>query len=173
MGMKTAARQIRFVSMLVTLVVGVLLATAATASAQQPPITGTVVASGSDSFTGTLDCQSEPYVITITGHAVVHFTYFEDTGALHFHLVEHGQATAVPLDGTGPSYTTNFFDFDLENIRAVKQGDLLVEEDTDLFRTVLHGSDGSTSFFYFHAHFTMNASGDTTVRFEMDRLICA
>ena len=35
---------------------------------------------------------------------------------------------------------------------------LTVEEDTDLFRTVMHGSDGSRTFFYFHAHFTVNAN---------------
>jgi hypothetical protein len=61
---------------------------------------------------------------------------------------------------------------DLEGIRAVKNGDVLVEEDTDLFRTVALGSDGSRSFFYFHAHFTVNANGETTVQLEMDRLVC-
>ena len=62
-----------------------------------------------------------------------------------------------------PSYTANFFDVDLENIRAVRHGDVLAEEDTDLFRAVAHGSDGSRSFFYFHAHFTVNANAQTTV----------
>jgi hypothetical protein len=170
--MKTAARQIRFVPWLVTLVVGLILATAGTASAQ-PPITGTEVSTFSDSFTESFLCQDELYAITANGRTVVHFTFFEETGALHFHLVDHGKAVAVPLDGTGPSYTSDFFALDLENIRAVKQGDVLVEEDTDLFRTVAHGSDGSRVFFYFHAHFTVNANGDTTVQLELDRLVCA
>jgi hypothetical protein len=136
------------------------------------PITGTDVSTFSDSFTGSLDCRDEPYAITVTGHTVLNFTYFEETGALYFHLVDHGKGVAIPLDGTGPSYTANFFDFDLEGIRAVKNGDVLVEEDTDLFRTAMHGSDGSRTFFYFHAHFTVNANLTTTVQLEMDRLIC-
>jgi hypothetical protein len=170
--MKTAAGRTRVVLWLLASAAGLMLATAGIASAQ-PPITGTDVSTFSDSFTGSLDCQDELYAITATGHTVVHFTYFEETGALHFHLVDHGKAVAVPVDGTGPIYTSNFFDFDLENIRAVRQGDVLVEEDTDLFRTVAIGSDGSRSFFYFHAHFTVNANGETTVQLEMDRLVCA
>jgi hypothetical protein len=100
------------------------------------------------------------------------FTYFEETGALHFHLVDHGKAVAIPVDGTGPSYTANFGDSDLENIRAVKQGDVLVEEDTDLFRTVARGSDGSRAFFKGHAHFTVNANGETTAQLDSARLVC-
>jgi hypothetical protein len=77
-------------------------------------------------------------------------TYFEETRALHFHLVDHGKAVAIPLDGTGPSYAASFLDFDLENIRAIRHGDAFVEEETDLLRTVAHGSDGSRLFFYLH-----------------------
>lgn len=166
-----AARHTKVVLFLLASTAGLMLATAGNASAS--PITFTDVSTFSDSFSGSLDCQDELYAFTVSGHTVVHFTYFDETGALHFHLVDHGKAVAVPLDGTGPSYTANFFDFDLENIRAVKHGDALVEEDTDLFRTVAHGSDGSRSFFYFHAHFTMNASGETTVQLQMDRMVCA
>jgi hypothetical protein len=150
---------------------GFMLATPETASAQ-PPITGTAVSRFSDSFTGSLDCRDELYAITVTGQSVLSFTDFEEAGALYFHLVDHGKGVATPLDGTGPIYTANFFDMDLEGIRAVRNGDVLVEEDTDLFRTVMHGSDGSRTFFYFHAHFTVNANLETTVQLEMDRLIC-
>jgi hypothetical protein len=149
-----------------------MVASAGTASAQ-PPITGTEVSTFSDSFTGSFECQDEPYAVTATGHTVMNFTSFEETGALSFHLVDHGKTVATPADGTGPSYTSDFFDFDLEGIRAVKHGDVLVEEDTDLFRTVAHGSDGSRVFFYFHAHFTVNANLETTVQLEMDRLVCS
>jgi hypothetical protein len=62
----------------------------------------------------------------------VHSTFFEETGALHFHLVEHAKVVAVPLDGTGPSFTGGFRVSDSENIRAVRHGDVLVEVDTDL-----------------------------------------
>lgn len=147
------------------------LALVAPASAQ-PPLVFTDVSTFSDSFSGTPECQDEPYSVTASGHTVVHFTYFEETGALHFHFVDHGKAVASPLDGTGPSYTANFGDSDLENIRAVKQGDVLVEEDTDLFRTVARGSDGSRVFFKGHAHFTVNANGETTVQLDSARMVC-
>ena len=148
-----------------------LLATAA--SAAGPPITGTEVSTFSESFSdeSTL-CQDELYTTTVNGHAVVHFTFFEDTGALHFHEFAHGRVVAVPLDGTGPSYTGSFRSSDSENIRAVRHGDVLVEVDTDLDRAVLHGSDGSKAFAMFHAHFTLNANGETTVQFETDKLVC-
>jgi hypothetical protein len=171
--MKTAGGRARVVLCLLASAAGLMLAAAGTAWAQ-PPITGTDVSTFSDSFSGPLDfCQGGLYAFTVTGHTVVHFTYFEETGALHFHLVDHGKAVAIPLDGIGPSYAASFLDFDLENIRAIRHGDALVEEDTDLFRTVAHGSDGSRLFFYLHAHFTMNASGETTVQLEMDRVVCA
>ena len=41
-----------------------------------------------------------------------------------------------------------------------------------LDRAVLHGSDGSRAFAKFHAHFTINANGKTTVQLETDRLVC-
>jgi hypothetical protein len=168
--MKPAARHIRVVLWLLASA-GLMLATAGTASAQ-PPITGTEVSTFSDSFSGTFECQEELYATSVNGHAVLHFTFFEETGALHFHLVEHGKAVAVPLDGTGPSFTANFSDSDSENIRAVKHGDVLVETDTDLIRTVAHGSDGSRALVKFHAHFTVNANGETTVQLETDSLVC-
>ena len=148
-----------------------LLATAA--SAAGPPITGTEVSTFSESFSdeSTL-CQDELYTTTVDGHAVVHFTFFEETGALHFHEFAQGKVVAVPLDGTGPSYTGSFRSSDSENIRAVRRGDVLVEVDTDLNRAILHGSDGSRAFAKFHAHFTVNANGETTVQFETDRMVC-
>jgi hypothetical protein len=152
--------------------VAILALAAGTASAQ-PPITGTEVTTFSESFSDapTL-CQDELYTTTANIRMVVHFTFFEDTGALHFHEVIVGKVVAVPLDGTGPSYTGNFRVSDSENIRAVRHGDVLVEVDTDLDRAVLHGSDGSRAFAKFHAHFTINANGETTVQLETDRLVC-
>jgi hypothetical protein len=83
-----------------------------------------------------------------------------------------GKVFAVPLDGTGPSYTGNYRLSDSENIRSVKHGEVLVETDTDHDRAVLKGSDGSRAFFKFHAHFTVNANGVQTVDFETERLVC-
>jgi hypothetical protein len=148
-----------------------LLATAA--SAAGPPITDTDVSTFSESFSDEpFLCQDELYTVSVDGHAVVHFTFFEDTGALYFHEVIYGKVVAVPLDGTGPSYTGNFRNSDSESIRAVRHGDPLVETDTDLFRAVAHGSDGSRAFAMFHAHFTVNANGETTVQLDTDRMVC-
>jgi hypothetical protein len=148
-----------------------LLATAA--SAAGPPITGTEVSTFSESFSDEpFLCQDELYTQTLSGHAVIHFTYFPDTGALVFREDVHGQAVAVPLDGTGPTYRGNFWFSDTETIKAVKSGDLLVEQDTDFQHFVAHGSDGSKVLAMFHAHFTMNANGETTVQFEVDKLVC-
>ena len=91
---------------------------------------------------------------------------------MHSHDVAIGKAVAVPLDGTGPTYTANFRDSDSENIRAVENGDLLVEVDTDLYKAVAHGSDGSRAFFKEHAHFTVNANGEMSVDLHTIRMVC-
>jgi hypothetical protein len=168
--MKAAASHTRVVLTLLASA-GFMLATASVAWAQ-PPITGTDVSTFSESFSEPFFCGGELYAVTANGHGVVHFTFFEGTGALHFHEVMHGKAVSVPVDGTGPTYTANFWNSDSENIRAVKHGDVLVETDTDHFRAVAHGSDGSRAFVTFHAHFTVNANGETTVQLETDKLVC-
>jgi hypothetical protein len=150
-----------------------MFALAGTAWAQ-PPITGTEVSRFSESFADEpFVCQDELYAQTVSGHAVVHFTFFPDTGALVFREDVHGKAVAVPLDGTGPTFTANFWFGDTETIRAVKSGDVLVEQDTDFNHVVGRGSDGSRVLLVFHAHFTVNANGETSVQFEIDKLVCA
>ena len=151
--------------------VGVMVVSAGTASAE-PPLTGTDVSTFSESFTEPFFCGGEPYAVSANVRAVVHFTFFEETGRLRFHEVVHGKAVSVPVDGTGPTYTANFWNSDSESIRAVRRGQVLVETDTDHFRAVAHGSDGSRAIVTFHAHFTVNANGETTVEFETDRLVC-
>jgi hypothetical protein len=148
-----------------------MLATAGPASAQ-PPLTGTEISTFSETFSEPFFCGGEPYAVSADVRAVVHFTFFEETGALRFHEVVHGKAVSVPVDGTGPTYTANFWNSDSESIRAVKHGDVLVETDTDHFRAVARGSDGSKALVSFHAHFTVNANGETTVEFQTDRLVC-
>ena len=149
-----------------------MLATAGIASAQ-PPTTGTDVSTFSESFADErFVCQDELYEITVSGRVVVHFTYFRDTGAVHFHEFIVGKSIGVPLDGTGPSYAGTFRTSDSENIRAVKAGGVLVETDTDMDRVVAHGSDGSLAFMKFHAHFTVNANGELSVDFDTTRMVC-
>jgi hypothetical protein len=150
---------------------GFTLVTAETAAAQ-PPMTETVVSTFSESFTEPFFCGGEPYLVTASGRTVIHYTYFPETGALRFHEASHGRATSTPVDGTGPTYTANFWNSDSESIRAVRHGDVLVETDTDHFRVVARGSDGSRALVVFHAHFTVNANGEATVQFETDKLVC-
>ena len=150
---------------------GSILATSGAAWAQ-PPLVGTDVSTFSERFSEPFFCGGELYAVSARGRAVVHFTFFEETSALRFHEVVHGKAVSVPVDGTGPTYTANFWNSDSESIRAVKRGGVLVETDTDHFRAVARGSDGSRATVAFHAHFTVNANGETTVGFETDKLIC-
>jgi hypothetical protein len=162
-------RRIIVVFMLAALVV---MAVAGTAWAR--PITFTEVTRfPDDSFSDeSTRCQTELYTTNFTnGFAVEHFTYFPNTGALHYHLMFRGKIVAVPLDGTGPTYTGNYRVSDSENIRNVKRGEL-VEVDTDLDRFVARGSDGSRAFYKLHAHFTFNANGVLTADFDTERLVC-
>jgi hypothetical protein len=161
----------RLFSVTLTALLGAALLPVA-ASAAGPPITFRDSSTFFDSFSDTFLCHDELYALTASGRVLVHFTYFADTGALYFHERDVGKGVAVPLDGTGPTYTTNFWDSDTESIRAVKSGDLLVEQDTDRNHVVARGSDGSRAYFDFHAHFTVNANGETTVQFETDKLVC-
>jgi hypothetical protein len=150
-----------------------LLSAAAGIASAQPPITGTEVSTFTESFSDEpFLCQDELYAQTVSGHSVVHLTRFPDTGAVHFHEDVHGKAVAVPLDGTGPTYTANFWFSDTESIRSVKGGELLVEQDTDFQHVVARGSDGSRALFDFHAHFTVNANGELAAQFEMERAVC-
>ena len=166
-------KKVLVITALSALLGAAVLATGASAAANQPPTTDTEVSTFSESFSDEpFLCQDELYTVTVNGHGVVHSTFFEETGALHFHEVVHATLVAVPLDGTGPSYTGNFRTSDSENIRAVKHGDVLVEVDTDLNRVVAHASDGSRAFMKEHAHFTVNANGETTVDLATTRMVC-
>jgi hypothetical protein len=170
--MKFAAGRTRKFFWLLAGIAGLLLALAGTAWAQ-PPQTHTEVSTFSDHFTGPdFPCQDELYDVTATGHAVLHYDYFPDTDTFHVHFSDHGSVVAVPVDGTGPTYTGNFWDLDSDNVRAVRNGDVLVQKDTDLMRSIAHGSDGSRAFVMTHAQLTINANGKTTVEFEIDKMVC-
>jgi hypothetical protein len=170
--MKIAAGRTATLYLLPAAIAGLVLLPADSAWAQ-PPETFTQVSTFSDHFTGDdLACQDELYDVTATGHTVVHYDYVAETDTFHVHFSDHGSVVAVPVDGTGPTYTGNFWDLDSDNVTAVRQGDVLVQKDTDLMRAVLHGSDGSRAFVMTHAQLTINANGDTTVQFEIDTMVC-
>jgi len=155
------------------LAAGLALAAAGTAWAQSP-ITDTRV----EKFTETLSneaflgvCGSdEPFQVTATGQMVTHFTFFAD-GSLHLHDMVFANMVAIPEDGTGPTCTGRFRASDSENLRNVKQGDVIVETDTDINRFVARGSDGSRVTLMERHHFTYNANGEVTVVFEKVRLV--
>ena len=150
-----------------------VVAAAGTAWAQPPIVSTEVTRFPTESYSDepTL-CQDELYTTTFSkGMAVEHFTYFPDTGVLHFHEWTHAKVVAVPLDGTGPTYTGNTRFGQSLTIRNVKRGELVAVH-TDLDRFVARGSDGSRAFFKLHEHFTVNANGVKTVDFDTIRLVC-
>jgi len=156
------------------LAAGLVLTAAGTAWAQPPIVSTEVTRPSPETYSDepTL-CQDELYTTTFFGGLTVeHYTYFEDTGALSYHIVAHAKVVAVPLDGAGPTYTGNTRFSERDNIRNVKRGEL-VEIDTDLNRFVARGSDGSRAFIKEHVHYTVNANGVKTVDFDTTRMVCS
>jgi hypothetical protein len=155
----------------------VVSVTAGTSFAQ--PITDTQVEKVTESFSDEpFLCQDELYDQTGTGHLLTHFTAagIDEDGnfilPLHFRFLIHAKIVAVPLDGTGPTFTGHFRLSDSENIRDVKQGEVFVETDTDHNKVVARGSDGSKVTLQEHFHFTFNANGEVTVEFEKVTASC-
>ena len=134
-----------------------------------------------DRFTETFDepflCQTEPYRIRVTGRTLTHLTARTDADGnvippLRFHDVVWGNVVAVPLDGTGVSYTGRFRSSDSEVIRSVKHGQVLAETDTDQNKAMAKGSDGSRAMLYERHHFTVNANGEMSIEFDKVRATC-
>jgi hypothetical protein len=158
------------------------LATVAVLAMQVPasarPFTETEAGKWSETLTNEeWACTDEHYDVVTTGHQITHITVETDEQGfwvypLHFTNITWGKQIATPTDGTGPSYVGFFRASDSENIRAVKQGRVFVETDIDLGAFIAKGSDGSRIRQHQHAHFTFNANGDVTVRFETDRATC-
>ena len=152
---------------------GLTLTPIAPAQAAGPVVTFTAHDSFTESFSDeSVICQTELYQVTVEGRTITHLTVNTDTGMLRFTDNFRGTATEVPLDGTGVSYTANFFQFDLETIRSVRHGDVLAEVDSDVGHYVAHGDDGSHVLQLFHAHFTINANGEVTTEFFVDPTDC-
>jgi hypothetical protein len=170
--MNTALHHSRMVLWVLVLAAGLVLAAAGTAWAQPPIVFTEVTKFPTESFSDEpTQCQTELYTTTFSkSMAVEHFTYFPDTGALHFHEWSHGKIVAVPLDGTGPSYRGQFRFGHSENFRNVERDEL--QSHTFIDRFVARGSDGSRAFVKVHEHITFNANGVKTVDFETRRMVC-
>ena len=168
----------RTARVLLTLGLAALAALAMSASASARPITFTEHHTFSESFSdGSTVCQEEIYTTTVNGRTLTHLTAATDeqgniTVPLHFRDVTWGNVVAVPLDGTGVSYTGRFYSSDSENIRGVRHGSLFVETDTDIDKFMARGSDGSHVMLVEHHHFTINANGEVAIEFEKVRAIC-
>ncbi len=170
--MNTTSLHSKMVLWVLALAAGLVLAAAGTAWAQPPIVSTEVTRYPTETFTDeSTRCQTELYATTFSkGMAVEHFTYFPETGALHFHLVSHGKVVAVPLDGTGPSYRGQFRFGHSENFRNFERGEL--QTHTWIDRFVARGSDGSRAFGKVHEHITFNANGVKTVDFDTTRMVC-
>jgi hypothetical protein len=122
-------------------------------------------------------CMDELYETSVEGRYVSHLTIETDengepTLPLYFHDRTSGDVVAVPVDGTGPTFTGQFWTSDSESIRSVRNGALFVETDTDRNHVILWGSDGSKVSADEHHHFTFNANGDVTIEFDKVALDC-
>ena len=168
----------RTARVLLTVALTALAAVAMSATAEAKPITFTEHQTFSESFSdGSTVCQEELYTTTVHGRTLTHLTAATDeqghiTFPLHLRDVTWGNVVAVPLDGTGVSYTGRFYYSDSENIRCVRHGRLFVEKDTDINKFMARGSDGSHVMLQEHHHFTINANGEVAIEFEKVRLIC-
>jgi hypothetical protein len=168
----------RTARVLLTLGLIALAALAMSAAASARPITFTEHHTFSESFSDdSTVCQEELYTTTVNGRTLTHLTAATDeqgniTVPLHFRDVTWGNVVAVPLDGTGVSYTGRFYSSDSENIRGVRHGSLFVETDTDINKFMARGSDGSHVMLQEHHHFAINANGDIAIEFEKIRLAC-
>lgn len=148
---------------------------AATASAR--PITFTERGTFSESFSDSTVCQGELYTTTVNGRTLTHVTAATDeqgniTLPIHLRDVTWGNVVAVPLDGSGVSYTGRFYASNSHNIRGVRGGSAFVDKDTDINKFMATGSDGSHIMLQEHQQFTVNANGEVTVDFNKVRLIC-
>jgi hypothetical protein len=162
----------------VMLVAAFVVLAAARIAHAQPPITNTEVERLTETFSEEFLCTDEIYNVVADVHIVEHFTAAGiDNGGnfilpLHFQFHVRGEVVAVPLDGSGPTFTGHFRSSDSENIRAVKQGEVFVETDTDHNKVQLTGSDGSSVILQEHHHFTVNANGEMTVLFAKATASC-
>ena len=93
------------------------------ASTRTGPVTDTFVERLSETFSDAVPCQAERFEISGRGHMVTHFTAagMDEDGnfnlPLRFHFLAHAKLVAVPLDGTGPTFSGHFRASDSESIR--------------------------------------------------------
>ena len=113
----------------------------------------TTVKNGTQTFVDVIPCGAPgDYLITITFNAVEHESTAAN-GSTHETFTSTGTFTAVPVSGTGPSYTGHFTTWDGDN------GNAKNATFTATFTIHAVGSDGSRLTFHDTVHFSMSASG--------------
>jgi hypothetical protein len=145
------------------------MAIAGTAWAQPPITVSHHVHKDTGSFTDFVVCQGEKlYEITMTSTELVRFTAagVDEEGnplpPLHFHHTFVGKFVAVPVDGTGPTYTGHARDVETFNAKSFEE---FVGTYTNNHMVIARGSDGSKINFHLHVRYSVNAKGEVTVDF--------
>jgi hypothetical protein len=148
-----------------------VLALALSAGSQAaPPVTFTdTIKNETETFTDVVPCREDLglYEITTVANGVFHVTAagFEGEDPIApYHLTGTftGRFSAVPADGTGPTFSGRFTQWFGENANVNSHNG------TFTFSVRGRGSDGSVIRFNIVAHFSVSASG-VTVEFERPR----
>ncbi len=146
---------LRRLSILLVAAFAVLFGLAGSVSAA-PPVTTTVHEKGLvETFLDTVPtCEGggEVYVVTTTTNYIEHGTEFDD-GRGHFTFTQSGKVSAVPLDGTGPTYTGRLAVWGGFNANGVETNG------TFTFNLTLKGSDGSKISHHEVDHFDQRPNG--------------
>lgn len=155
-----------------TLVLIALIATALAVGASSqaaPPVTFTDVVKDTETFTDVVPCRDDLglYDITVTENGVFHVTAAGIEGEdliAPYHLTGTftGSFSAVPSDGTGPTFSGHFTQWFGEN------ANISSANGTFTFSVKGRGSDGSTIRFNEVAHFGVSATG-VTLEFDKPR----
>jgi len=157
---------------IVVIMLAALMAMAAAGTVwAKPPITVSHdVHKDTGTFTDRLSCQGDQlYNYTMTSHELVHVTAagVDEDGnylpPLHFHhTFVASKFVAVPVDGTGPTFTGHARDVETLNAKSFEE---FVGTYTDDHRVIARGSDGSKINFHLHVRYSVNAKGEVTVDF--------
>jgi hypothetical protein len=140
----------------VVLLAGLALAFGLATTATAAPTTETIHEKGLvETFEDTVpSCEGggESYIVTTTTNLVEHVTEFDD-GRGHFTFPQSGKVSAIPADGTGPTYTGHL---------AVWSGFNANNQETNgtfTFNITLKGSDGSKVSHHEVEHFDQRPDG--------------
>jgi hypothetical protein len=94
----------------------------------------------------------ETYIVTTTSNLIMHETVFDD-GRVHATFTQAGKVSAVPADGTGPTYTGRFAVWGGFNANGS------TVNGTFTFNVTLWGSDGSRVSNHQVDHFNVRPDG--------------